>query len=1017
MTIELPPQYDPKSVEKPIYQKWLDAKVFHAVPDSRPPEKRFSVVIPPPNVTGALHLGHAINGTIQDILTRYHRMKGDNTLWMPGIDHAGIATQAVVEKTIFEKEKKSRHDLGREELVRRIWDWKEQFGTRILNQLQSIGSSCDWDRTRFTLDDICARAVREAFFKMFKDGLIFRGKRLVNWDTHLQTAVADDEIYHETVKGQMTSIRYPVERRSDEATKEATEYLIVATTRPETMLGDTAVAVHPDDPRYKHLIGGHVIVPLVGRRIPIIADGLLVDPKFGTGVVKVTPAHDPNDYATGQRHNLEQINLLTPDGKVNENGAGEFMGRKFSYVGLKFATAARKQVLADLEELGLIAETKVHEHEVGHSDRSKTPIEPYLSDQWFVCMGDRRADGTPIFIDKARNVPNGLAQLAIEAVTTSRVKITPERYAKGYIDWLGQKRDWCISRQLWWGHRIPVWSRYAFPLGQEKGTADSRMWLQANISTLTPEENSAIWIQWQPNLAKQGLYMIVCVQPGYPHIEQKLEAAGFVQDPDVLDTWFSSALWPISTMGWPNNGTSDKPEDQLLPYFYPTSVLSTAREILTLWVARMVMFGLYCHGDVPFKDVYIHAIIQDGEGRPMKKTLGNGVDPVDIVQSHGADALRFTLASMATETQDIRLPVQLVCPHCHERIPNNINGPVVIGCPKCKKQLTRPVQTATGTAEAPMSHSTSDRFDIGRNFANKIWNASRFILSLPKNDAAPTSGLPLAQGELADRWIMSRLNATVAAVHKAINDYRFADYAEAVRTFFWTDLCDWYLEIAKPRIKAQEATVQNVLRHCLASSLQLLHPMMPFITEELWSHLAGNNTLLATHSFPLVHDPLNDPAAEAQMRLVQAVTTAIREIQNRYPAAKGKPVVLQPRDAATQALIEKSRTIIEPLANAAIGENSPAARKPENAATSVVPEAGIQIFIGGVIDKTVETAKLTKRKAELEKAILGGRNKLGNEAFASKAPANIIQGLRDQLHKQEEELATIENNLRELDHH
>jgi valyl-tRNA synthetase len=470
-------------------------------------------------------------------------------------------------------------------------------------------------------------------------------------------------------------------------------------------------------------------------------------------------------------------------------------------------------------------------------------------------------------------------------------------------------------------------------------------------------------------------------------------------------------------MGWPNNGTSDKPEDQLLPYFYPTSVLSTAREILTLWVARMVMFGLYCHGDVPFKDVYIHAIIQDGEGRPMKKTLGNGVDPVDIVQSHGADALRFTLASMATETQDIRLPVQLVCPHCHERIPNNINGPVVIGCPKCKKQLTRPVQTATGTAEAPMSHSTSDRFDIGRNFANKIWNASRFILSLPKNDAAPTSGLPLAQGELADRWIMSRLNATVAAVHKAINDYRFADYAEAVRTFFWTDLCDWYLEIAKPRIKAQEATVQNVLRHCLASSLQLLHPMMPFITEELWSHLAGNNTLLATHSFPLVHDPLNDPAAEAQMRLVQAVTTAIREIQNRYPAAKGKPVVLQPRDAATQALIEKSRTIIEPLANAAIGENSPAARKPENAATSVVPEAGIQIFIGGVIDKTVETAKLTKRKAELEKAILGGRNKLGNEAFASKAPANIIQGLRDQLHKQEEELATIENNLRELDHH
>ena len=379
MKIELPPQYDAKSVESVIYQKWLDGRVFHAVPDER--ANKYSIVIPPPNVTGALHLGHALNGTIQDILTRYHRMKGDNTLWMPGIDHAGIATQAVVEKTIFEKEKKNRHDLGRDELVRRIWEWKEQFGTRILKQLASMGASCDWDRTRFTLDEVCARAVREAFFKMFKDGLIFRGKRLVNWDTHLQTAVADDEIYHETVRGQMTSIKYPVEGSPD-------EYLIVATTRPETMLGDTAVAVHPDDPRYKHLIGKKVILPLVGRRIPVIADGLLVDPKFGTGVVKVTPAHDPNDYATGQRHNLEQINLLTPDGKVNENGTGEFLGKKYSYMGLKFATAARKAVLGDLEALGLIAEVKVHEHEVGHSDRSKTPIEPYLSDQWFVRMGD-----------------------------------------------------------------------------------------------------------------------------------------------------------------------------------------------------------------------------------------------------------------------------------------------------------------------------------------------------------------------------------------------------------------------------------------------------------------------------------------------------------------------------------------------------------------------------------------------------------------------------------------------------
>jgi valyl-tRNA synthetase len=1048
--IELPPQYDPKSVEKATYQKWLDARAFHATPDARPPEKRFSVVIPPPNVTGALHLGHAINGTIQDILTRYHRMKGDNTMWMPGIDHAGIATQAVVEKSIFEKEKKSRHDLGREELVRRIWEWKEQFGTRILSQLQSIGSSCDWDRTRFTLDDICAKAVREAFFKMFKDGLIFRGKRLVNWDTHLQTAVADDEIYHEEVKGQLTSIKYPVVRSTGFSLPPAEqagdqEYLIVATTRPETMLGDTAVAVHPEDPRYKHLIGGHVIVPLVGRKIPIIADGQLVDPKFGTGVVKVTPAHDPNDYATGQRHNLEQINLLTPDGKVNENGQGEFLGKKYSYVGLKFATAARKQVLEDLETLGLIADKKVHEHEVGHSDRSKTPIEPYLSDQWFVRMGDiqnsergtMNAESSPssFSVQSSAFAPGvtladgtrapGLAQAAMDAVTSGRVKITPERYAKGYLDWLGQKRDWCISRQLWWGHRIPVWHKRVNLTKENYSSiviSKELCWTQdeldhASVRMVHVEsgrilDDIDLWSNdllayFENRFGEWDIY--VCVRADTDtHI---FESAGFTRDPDVLDTWFSSALWPISTMGWPANGTSDKPDDQLLSYFYPTSLLSTAREILTLWVARMVIFGLYCKGDVPFRDVYIHAIIQDGEGRPMKKTVGNGVDPVDIVQSHGADALRFTLASMATETQDIRLPVQLVCPHCHERIQNNINGPVVIGCPKCKKQLTRPVQTAVGTAEAPMSHSTSDKFDIGRNFANKIWNASRFILSMPKSEA-PTSGTPLAQGELADRWIMSRLNATVAAVHKSINDYRFADYAEAVRTFFWTDLCDWYLEIAKARIKAQEATVQNVLRHCLATSLQLLHPMMPFITEELWTHVAGNGSLLVTHSFPLVHGSLNDPAAEAQMQLVQAITSAIREIQNRYPAAKGKPIVLQPRDAATQALIEKSRGIIEPLTSAQIAENTPTAAKPENAAASVLPE--VQIFIGGVIDKTAETAKLTRRRDELRKFIAADEGKLANEAFVSKAPEKIITGLRDQLAKRKEELTAVEKNLTEL---
>lgn len=1019
MAIDLPSQYDPKSVEQSIYDKWISTKAFHAVPDER--KARFSMVIPPPNVTGALHLGHAINGTIQDILTRYHRMRGDNTLWMPGIDHAGIATQAVVERTIFEKEKKTRHDLGREELVRRIWEWKEQYGNRILSQQAKLGASCDWERVRFTLDEVCAKAVRTAFFKMFRDGLIFRGKRLVNWDTHLQTAVADDEIYYETVKGQMTSIKYPVDGREG-------EYLIVATTRPETMLGDTAVAVHPDDPRYTHLHGKQVIIPLVGRKIPVICDGQLVDPKFGTGVVKVTPAHDPNDYATGQRHNLEMINLLTPDGKVNENGAGEFLGKKYSYTGLAFATVARKQVIADLEALGLIADVKVHEHEVGHSDRSKTPIEPYLSDQWFVRMGDiaemkddagnllhaggiTLADGTK---------KSGLAQAAMDAVVDGRVKITPERYAKGYLDWLGQKRDWCISRQLWWGHRIPVWTKHADDtsikflfekIDRKNAAGEDVLQLRADLQEYVAGEVTEV-----PGTDDDfpTLKLWVCVAPGHTDFERHLEALGFVQDPDVLDTWFSSALWPISTMGWPNDGTTDKAEDKLLPYFYPTSVLSTARDILTLWVARMVMFGLYGRGDVPFRNVYVHAVIQDGEGRTMSKTKGNGVDPVDVINSHGADALRFTLAQMATETQDIRMPVQIICPHCNERFPNPSSHHAVINCPKCKKAITRSIGHATATDDAPLGHTTSDRFDIGRNFANKIWNASRYILGNIKEDtqAVIPAGDKL---ELADRWILSRLNTTIATVEDAINGFRFSDVATALYQFFWSDLCDWYLEISKARIKAGDAVVQNVLLHCMETCLKLLHPVMPFISEAIWEKLPNRTTMLVKTPWPKatpINGESNDAAAEMQIAMVQSVTSAIREVQNRYPAAKGKDVIIKPRDEKIQQVIEQGRLIIEALANATIAGNSPAAAKPANAATSVLADA--EVYIAGVIDKDAETAKLTKRKAELEKFIASGRAKLANQAAVAKVPEKVVQGWRDQLAKQEAEFAAIEKNLAEL---
>jgi valyl-tRNA synthetase len=1008
---QLSAQYQPQQIEAGIWQKWMQSGAFSGKAGGKPPERRFSMVIPPPNVTGALHLGHAINATLQDILARWHRMRGDDTLWIPGIDHAGIATQAVVERTIFEQEKLNRHDLGREELVKRIWEWKEKFGDRILLQLQAMGASCDWDRTRFTLDDVCAKAVREAFFKLYKDGLIFRGLRLVNWDTHLQTAVADDEIYHDTVQGQMVSIRYPiVDRKADDP-----EYLVVATTRPETMLGDTALAVHPDDERYIQLIGGQVEVPLVGRKIPIIADGLLVDPKFGTGVVKVTPAHDPNDYATGQRQKLAQINLLTPDGKVNANGKGEFRSQQFNYEGLKFASEARKRVTEDLEKLGLIEKVEPHEHEVGHSDRSKTPIEPYLSEQWFVKMGD--VEGGITLGDGTK--ASGLAQAAIDAVKSGRVKITPERYAQGYIDWLSQKRDWCISRQLWWGHRIPVWT-FVFDSSDKNTLREAKLFFEEffkkNINsgdliceTLQEAVNKIRIISHTNTIDKKLEEMLQhskfleltpvgkskLVYHTIPEIGtaerknwdfilellNKFNLYRVTQDPDVLDTWFSSALWPLSTLGWPANGTSDKPEDQLLPYFYPTSVLSTAREILTLWVARMVMFGLYCNGEVPFKQVYIHAVIQDGQGRPMKKSLGNGVDPLDIIESHGADALRYTLASMATETQDIRLPV----------IKDKLSG-----------------------------KNTSPRFDVGRNFANKIWNAARFILSNVKLDKVPemTEIVEIAQKHMEDQWILFELNETVRKTRdEYIKNFRFADLCITLHKFFWNDLCDWYLEIAKSRIKQGDQDVQKMLLFCLDYSLSLLHPVMPFITEELWQKLPGNKEgQLLAKGKQLQPIRINNYDAVADVQYAIEVTRCIRNIRNQYNVDLKKTlnVTVQTTSAEVTQAVQTGRSIIEPLSGAVLEQIGEQVAKPADAATGILPGMGMRIFVAGVIDREAEKKKLSKRREELEKLIASSKTKLGNEGFVNKAPAPVIQGLKDQLSKHESELAAVENSLNEL---
>ncbi|MBV8486779.1 MAG: valine--tRNA ligase, partial [Planctomycetaceae bacterium] len=660
---DIPKQYDPKDAQNRWYDFWVKNAFFHAeVASDKPP---YCIVIPPPNVTGALHLGHALNNTLQDILIRWRRMQGYDCLWMPGTDHAGIATQAVVEKRLLEEEKKTRHDLGREALVDRIWAWKDEYEKRILSQLRLMGCSCDWDRTRFTLDAVCSRAVRRTFFNLFKVGKIFRGKRLVNWDTQLRTAVADDEIYYEEIQGHLWTIKYPIAGSS--------EVLHVATTRPETMLGDTAVAVHPDDPRYQHLLGKMVDLPLTGRQIPIIADPVLVDPAFGTGCVKVTPAHDPNDYQAGLRNGLPMINLLNPDGTYNESAGPKYAGLDRLVV--------RKRVVEDLKAQGLLERVGSYLVRLNHSDRSKTPIEPYLSDQWFVRMGDE-PDGTP-----------GFAQQAMDAVTSGRITIHPERYAKSYLDWLGEKRDWCISRQLWWGHRIPIWS--------------CETCTEADLTRAFDDHDNVFWRKAESN------GWLVCSES-----DLDADALGpghtLIQDPDVLDTWFSSALWPHSTLGWPE----ETPE---LAKYYPTSVLSTARDIITLWVARMVIFGQFNTDKVPFRNVYIHPVIQDGKGQRMSKSAGNGVDPVDIIEIYGADALRFTLAAGATETQDLRMPVE-----------------------KLKLPDGRTI-------------NTSERFEQGRNFANKFWNVARLaMMNLEGFDPGQSPG-DLGATEIEDRWILGRL--------------------------------------------------------------------------------------------------------------------------------------------------------------------------------------------------------------------------------------------------------------------
>jgi valyl-tRNA synthetase len=1020
---DLPKQYDHVAAQNRWYRFWEDRGYFHSEPD--PAKKPYTIVIPPPNVTGALHLGHALNNTLQDILIRQKRMQGYEVLWMPGTDHAGIATQAVVERRLLSEEKVSRHELGREGLVARIWQWKNEYEARILNQLKQMGCSCDWQRTRFTLDPVCARAVRHTFFSLFRDQLIYRGKRLVNWDTLLQTAVSDDEVFHEAVAGHFWYFNYPV---IDPKPGEP-RHVTIATTRPETMLGDTAVAVHPDpaaamakaeadlearlaaapskekpdiqaaldDVRNRRetmladmlklrdmaLAGRKVMLPLVNREIPLVADEW-AKPELGTGCVKITPAHDPNDYEVGLRRNLPMVNILNLDGTLNAE-AGRYQGQT--------VMQARENVVADLEQLGLLLKVEDRQIDLAHSDRSKAPIEPLLTDQWFVKM-------------------ERLAQLAMDAVTTGQVRIIPERYTKGYLDWLSEKRDWPISRQLWWGHQIPIW--YC-------KTAS-----EADLQKAFAGRNDVVWQR-----DAQHDQWLICAQEKELS-EDAIPGHKLLREQDVLDTWFSSALWPHSTLGWPEQ----TPE---LQYYYPTNVLITSRDIITLWVARMVLTGLYNVGKVPFHDVYIHPKILDAYGEGMSKSKGNGVDPVDVMEKFGADSLRFGLAYLTTETQDIRIPVEFECPHCNKLIEQTKENRVRprIKCPQCKGEFSTQWAAKPADKELPRGAVVSDRFELARNFCNKLWNASRFAMM---NLEGYTPGaVDDAELLVEDRWILSRLATVTRQVTEAIEEYRYADAARALYDFAWNEFCSFYVEMVKGRLQ-EEATrpvAQRILAHTLDTLLRLLHPMIPFVTEEVWQLLAEvapqrGIDAAASHDqaagtapdrlaaagtaapsiiiapWPQADASRQDPQIEVRFARFQEVLRAVRDIRGRQNVPPKTQIDFCVRcDAEVAGLLQPMEPYFISMAGARPTGWGPDVQPPPLSANTTLP--GIEVFVNLAELIDVE-AELERTKQELEKwdaLVVAKEKKLANESFVQRAPAAVVQKERDSLKElQDQQAAT-----------
>ncbi|MDY7110451.1 MAG: class I tRNA ligase family protein [Planctomycetota bacterium] len=1279
---ELPKSYVPAEHEERIRARWEDSGAFHAVPrregDDRPP---YCILIPLPNVTAPLHLGHALNNTLQDVLTRYHRMRGFNTLWMPGTDHAGIATQTVVDKRLQAAGEPSLRDYkrleaegknGREQFVALVQEWKDEYEATITDQLKAFGCSCDWDRQRFTMDEMCARAVREAFFRLFKEGLIYRGKRLVNWDPATQTALADDEVENVEIKGHFWYLKYPI---VDDDENDTGEFVTVATTRPETMLGDTAVAVNPSDPPRAKYIGMKVRLPIVDRIVPIIGDDYVVIPdpdsddakaQYATGFLKVTPAHDPNDWEIGLRHDLPVINILAPDASISRDHgwpAEEFESGRAKEAE-QFLGMSREEASAAVakwfEEHDLLEEVRDYQHTVGHSYRSHVAIEPYLSDQWYAKVTDdrlvgeaqralcdeqfegvrpEREDAAPqggmgareggtgvppvrpprIVSDKLhihrRNLPHwqlggstyfitfrlvqgemteqerrvvleaclhwhnermhlhlvsvmpdhvhmlltpleqspgewhslpdilhsiksftahriqeqreasgplwqdeyydrivrdddefyekwnyivenpvraGLAGAAEEygftirpgddlgphgrdaratdgesRIRTGGTRVTPRdeatdshgrdgratfdgdlrfyppRYAKMYQSWHINLRDWCISRQLWWGHRIPVWSKYHDDFGDmsldEFDTKILGYLREARIAgghTTSLEELK----QLRSAGIDDGVIPVssICVRAEDDHeVIDFLEQCGYEQDPDVLDTWFSSALWPLSTMGWPE--PADFPETVgLLDTFNPTSVLVTAREIITLWVSRMVMFNRFFNdGKLPYYHVYIHPMIQDQHGQRMSKSLGNGVDPRDIIHSHGADALRFTMVQMATSTQDVRLPVDTMCPHCEQVFhPKEITSPAGYRvaaprqtCPLCGGKLVtaygRASATAVPTDEEPAALNTSAKFDLGRNFCNKLWNATRFALSnLGRHEGTEA---PRHEGEraLVDRWILSRLYHTHRTVEAAVKEYQFNVYAETMYDFVWRDFCDWYLEAIKPTVR-EDPSQQQVLRTVLNAILRMLHPISPFVTETLWEHVraAGevglegvelpDGELLAGAAWPRVDDRLVDDAAESTFRRAQELVLSVRTLRAQHNVAPKKRIALSATPGAAE-LIDRAGGVVQTLCM--LEKVEPLSNDRPAGAIPLAFE-GDELLISGLIDEVdieAERKRLTRLIGQKEKALGGYRNKLNNPGYVDNAPPEVVEETRSRLSEAEADLAAARKALESLD--